>query len=69
MSQKVFDNDLVVICKNKVKFRLNKPAYAGMCTLDLSKVLMYEFHYDHIKNKYGNKSRLSFTDTNSLFNI
>ena len=27
---------------------------------------MYEFHYDCIKNKYNNKSKLSFTDTDSL---
>ena len=45
---------------------LNKPAYIGVCILELSKVLMYEFHYDCIKNKYGNNSKLLFTDTGSL---
>ena len=37
-----------------------------MCILELSKILMYEFHYDHIKNKYGNNSRLLFTATHNL---
>ena len=66
MSHKIFDNELVVIRKNKVTLTLNKPAYTGMCILELSKVLMYEFHYYYIKSKYGNKSRPLFTDTDSL---
>ena len=66
MSHKIFDNDLVAICKNKVTLTLNKPAYIAMCILILSKVLMYELHYDYIKNKYGNNSRLLFTDTDGL---
>ena len=66
MSHKIFDNDLVAIRKNKVSLMLNNPAYIGMCILELSKVLMYEFHYYYIKSKYGNKSRLLFTDTDSL---
>ena len=63
---KIFDNDLVGIRKNKVTLTLIKPAYVEMCVLDLSKVLMYDFHYDCIKNKYGSNSRLLFTDFESL---
>ena len=37
-----------------------------MCILKMSKVLVSEFHYDYIKNRYGNNSRLLFTDTDSL---
>ena len=66
MSRKIFENDLVAMRKKKVTLTLNKPAYIGVCILELSKVLTYEFHYDYIKNKYGNNSRLLFTDTDSL---
>ena len=66
MSHKKFNNDLVAIPKSKVKITLKKPEYIGICILDLSKVLIYDFHYDYIKNKYGNTFRLLFTDTYSL---
>ena len=68
MSKKIFDNDLATIHKNKVTLILNKPAYVGMCILELSKLLMYEFHFDYIKNEYCYNSRLLFTDTDSLIN-
>ena len=58
MSHKKLDNDLVVIRKNKVTLRLNKPAYTGIYILELGKILRYEFYYNYIKNKYGNNSRL-----------
>ena len=66
MSHKLFDNNLVAIGKGKVPFKPNNPVYIGICILELSKVLMYEFHYDYIKNKYDNKSKLLFTDTDNL---
>ena len=66
MSHKIFDNELVAIRKNKVTLTLNKPTYIGMCILELSKALMYKFHYDYIKNKCSNNSRLLFTDSDSL---
>ena len=54
MSHKIFDNDSVMIHKNKFTLTLDKPAYIGMCTLKLSEVWMYKFQYNYIKNKYGN---------------
>ena len=65
MTQKIFNNNLIAVLKSKVMLRFNKPAYVGMCILDFIKELMYEFHYDSIKNKYGSKARLLFTDTDS----
>ena len=62
MSHKIFDNDLFAIRENKVTLTLKKPACIGMCILELSKVLMYELHFDYIKNKYGNNSRLSLRE-------
>ena len=50
MLLKIFDDDLVTIRKSKVTLTLDKPAYTGMRILELSKVLMYKFHYDYIKN-------------------
>ena len=49
---KIFENNLVAKCKSKLALKLNKPAYIGMCILELSKVLMYKFHYYYIKNNY-----------------
>ena len=49
VSCKIFNENLVAIHKIKEQIKLNKPAYVGMCILDISKTLMYDFHYNYIK--------------------
>ena len=66
VSSKIFNENLMAVHKVKEALTPNRPAYVGMCILDLSKTLMYDFHYNYIKNKYGNRAKLLFTDTDSL---
>ena len=63
----VFDNDLVPTSKKMLHWRLkNQNILECIFILDLIKVLMYKFHYDYIKNKYGTHSRLLLAGTGSL---
>lgn len=62
----IFNEKLIGVHKKKTLIMLNKPIPVGCAILDLSKTLMYDFHYNYIKNKYGNKARLLGTDTDSL---
>ena len=66
VGHKIFNENLVAVNMKKNFIKLDKPTYVGMCILDLSKVLMYDFHYNFIKVKYGDKAQLLFTDTDSL---
>ena len=66
VSPKIFNENLMALHKVKETLTLNRPAYVGMCILDLSMMLMYDFHNNYIKKKYNNKARLLFTDTDSL---
>ena len=55
---KRMSKDLMIMEMNKVEVKMNKPIYLGQAILDISKTLMYEFCYDYIKPKYGDKARL-----------
>ena len=50
----------------KIKVVMNKPVYLGQAILGLSKIVMYEFHYDYMIPKYGNRLKLCYMDTDSL---
>ena len=64
VSQKILSENLVAIHKVKPVLRLNKPIYVGFCVLELSKLFMYDFHYNYFKLNYD--VELVFTDTDSL---
>ncbi len=65
-SFRIFSEDLAAVNMKKTKLYLNRPIYVGFSILDLSKVLMYQFHYEYMKPKYGCSAKLLFTDTDSL---
>ena len=59
--------DLMSCEMGKIKVKMNKPVYLGQAILDLSKTIMYKFHYDYMKQKYDEKSlKLLYMDTDSL---
>ena len=50
----------------KIRVVMNKPVYLGQAILDLSKIVMYEFHYDYMVPKYRDRLKLCYMDTDSL---
>ena len=47
-----YSENLLACHAKKTKIVFNKPIYVGMCILDISKTLMYDFHYNTIKKTY-----------------
>ena len=60
----MFDKNFIAVHQIKTVLTLNKPIYVGFCILELSKLLMYQLHYDYVLKKFN--ARLLFTDTDSL---
>ena len=62
----IFDENLIAVHMKKTKLYFHKPVYLDMSILDLSKSLIYDFHYNCIKTYYGDNAKLLFADTDSL---
>ncbi|CAG2198944.1 unnamed protein product [Mytilus edulis] len=54
----VFTNNLAAVHMKKTKLKFDKPVYLGACILDISKTLMYDFHYGFIRKMYGDNAPL-----------
>ena len=63
---KYIAKDLLIMEMKKVEVKMNKSIYLAQAILDISKILMYEFWYDYIKPKYGDKAKFCYTDTDSF---
>ena len=65
---RIFNEDLDGIQNKVTNLLLNKPVYDGCAILDLSKTVMYDFHYNVMTPRYGHNLHLLFNDTDSLMN-
>ena len=62
----MFSKTLMGVEMGKTVITMTKPVYLGQAILDLSKMVMYEFHYDYMQPKYGEKVQLCYMDTDSF---
>lgn len=66
-SSNIFKESPVGIELFKTKYLLNEPISIGTAIMDISKCLMYEFHYGHMKQNFGTEAQLMYTDGDNLF--
>lgn len=62
----IFDENLVAIQLSTTNILMNKPIAIGLSILDISKVLMYDFYYNHMQQQYGDNVEMVYTDTDSF---
>ena len=62
----IFSENLMGCKIGRIRVIMNKPVYLRQAILDLSMIIMYEFHYNYMKPKYGTNLQLCYMDTDSL---
>ncbi|XP_025203843.1 uncharacterized protein LOC112600753, partial [Melanaphis sacchari] len=62
----IYSKNLMAIHRHKEIIKFDKPIYVGFAILDVSKTFMYDFHYDVMKKRYGNKINSLYSDTDSM---
>ena len=65
-SIRIFSENLVAVEMQKPTVLISKPTAVGFSVLELSKYIMFDFHYNVMKKRYGDRVNLIFTDTDSL---
>ena len=63
---KCFSENVLAIKMKKTSVKMNKPIYLGLTILSLNKILMYDYWYNEMKQKYKDKKKLCYMDTNSF---
>ena len=63
---KFFTKNLLAIEIRKTQILMNRPVYLGLSIIDMCKTVMYEFWYDYVKAKYGEKVNLCYMDKDSF---
>src|ERR1700733_12292162 len=66
VKRKIFSDDLMAIHLKKCQTEMRKPMYLGFSILELSKLVMYEFYYNILRPKFGDRIELLYQDTDSF---
>lgn len=62
----IFNENFIAVQLSHERLILDRPIYIGFAVLEYSKQHLYNFHYNFIRNKYGDNAKLCYTDTDSL---
>jgi len=58
--------NLIAVEMRKLEVKFDKPIYVGICIFDISKVCLYEFHYEYMSPMYRDRCKIVYIDTGSL---